>query len=137
MNPSSTKRLLIASLVAIVVMGVLGLASAYLPSATGLATGAFGHADPVNSLVTAIAMCVGGYLGGKRFIAVALLLMVVMWIATLVIMLQVGTQAESKTLASVFAYLRSQILFSTLAAAAGASIGAWLQMKRTPSQAAS
>lgn len=135
MDTSSTKRLLIASLAALVAMGLLGLASAYIPVTTNATAGAFGHVDPVNSLVTAITMCLGGYLGGKRFISVAVLLMVAMWIAIIVIMLQVGTQVESKTLASVFAFNRSQILFSLLAATAGASIGAWLQMKRTPSQA--
>ncbi len=131
MNEPSTKRLLIASLAALVVMGLLAFASAYIPGAKNVTTGAFGNVDPVNSLVTAIAMCLGGYLGGKRFILVALLLMVAMWIATVVVMLQVGTQVESKTLASVLAYNRSQILFSLLAATAGASIGAWLQMRRT------
>lgn len=130
MNAPSTKRLLLVSLAAIVVMGALGLLSTYIPGATSLAARAPGHADPVNSLATAIAMCLGGYLAGKRFIGIALLLMVATWIATLVVMLQVGVQVESKTLASVFAYHRWQILFSLLAAAAGASIGAWLQMKR-------
>ena len=130
MNESSVKRLLIASLAALVVMGLLAFASAYSPGTKNLTTGALGHVDPVNSLVTAIAMCLGGYLGGKRFIGVALLLMVVMWIATVVVMLQVGVQVEAKTLGSVLAYNHSQILFSLLAATAGAAIGAWLQMKR-------
>lgn len=135
MNQSSMKRLLIASLAALVVMGLLAFASAYIPGAKNMTAGAFGHVDPVNSLVTAIAMCLGGYLGGKRFIGVALLLMVVMWIATIIVMLQVGVQVEAKTLGSVLAYNRSQILFSLLAATAGAAIGAWLQMKRAPAQA--
>lgn len=135
MNEPSMKRLLIAALAALVVMGLLALASAYVPGAKNVSAGALGHVDPVNSLVTAIAMCLGGYLGGKRFILVALLLMVVMWIATIIVMLQVGVQVESKTLGSVLAFNRSQILFSLLAATAGASIGAWLQMKRAPSQA--
>ena len=135
MNQTSVKRLLIASLAALVAMGLLAFASAYIPGAKNMTAGALGHVDPVNSLVTAIAMCLGGYLGGKRFILVALLLMVVMWIATVVVMLQVGTQVESKTLASVLAFNRSQILFSLLTATTGASIGAWLQMKRAPSQA--
>lgn len=135
MNTATTKRLLIASLVAIVAMGVLGLVSAYIPGATRLTASALGHADPVNSLVTAIAMCVGGYLGGKRFILVALLLMIVIWIATVLVMLQAGTQVESMTLSNVLAFNRSQILFSLLAATAGASVGAWLQMKRAPLQA--
>jgi hypothetical protein len=135
MNAPSAKRLLIASLAALVLMGVLALASAYLPGAKHMTAGALGHVDPVNSLVTAIAMCLGGYLGGKRFILVALLLMAVMWIATIIVMLQVGVQVESKTLGSVLAFNRSQILFSLLAATAGAAIGAWLQMKRAPAQA--
>ena len=135
MNEPSMKRLLIAALAALVVMGLLALASAYVPGAKNVSAGALGHVDPVNSLVTAIAMCLGGYLGGKRFILVAFLLMVVMWIATIIVMLQVGVQVESKTLGSVLAFNRSQILFSLLAATAGASIGAWLQMKRAPAQA--
>ena len=134
MNESSMKRLLIASLAALVVMGLLALASAYIPGAKNMTAGALGHVDPANSLVTAIAMCLGGHLGGKRFIGVALLLMVVMWIATIIVMLQVGVQVEAKTLGSVLAYNRSQILFSLLAATAGAAIGAWLQMKRAPAQ---
>ena len=134
MNESSMKRLLIASLAALVLMGLLAFASAYIPGAKNTTAGALGHVDPINSLVTAIAMCLGGYLSGKRFILVALLLMVVMWIATIIVMLQVGVQVEAKTLGSVLAYNRSQILFSLLAATAGAAIGAWLQMKRAPAQ---
>jgi hypothetical protein len=134
MNESSMKRLLIAALAALVVMGLLAFASGYIPGAKNLTAGALGHVDPVNSLVTAIAMCLGGYLGGKRFILVALLLMIIMWIATIIVMLQVGVQVEAKTLGSVLAYNRSQILFSLLAATAGAAIGAWLQMKRAPAR---
>ena len=56
MNQSSMKRLLIASLAALVVMGLLAFASAYIPGAKNMTSGALGHVDPVNSLVTAIAM---------------------------------------------------------------------------------
>ena len=129
------KRLLIAAVAAMATMWLLGFLSTYLPGATASAPGTFGSVDPVNSLMTAIAMCLGGYLGGKRFIAVALLLMVVMWIATIGVMLQMGRLDESITLANVLSFNRMQILFSLLAATAGASIGAWLQMKRPLSQA--
>lgn len=123
------RQVLVGSVAAIALLLVLESLSTFLPGLGRSAT-TFGYVEPVSSLNTAIAMCVGGYLGGKRFILVALLLVAVLWVSTIVLALQIAQPPGSNSLTAILAYSRGQILFSLLAAGAGAAIGAWLRMQR-------
>ncbi|MEP6908069.1 MAG: hypothetical protein ABI858_08835 [Pseudoxanthomonas sp.] len=130
------KRLLVATLAAIGTLWLLG----FLVSLAGLGSTAtnlpvVNQIDPVNLLVTTLAMCVGGYLDGKRFIGVALAIMVMLWLAIVLTLLQVAQPVQPHALPQILAYSRMQILLSTLAACTGAAIGAWLRFKHVRLQA--
>ncbi|MGH8028250.1 MAG: hypothetical protein ACREO0_16150 [Pseudoxanthomonas sp.] len=131
------KRLLVATLAAISLMGLLEfLLSMALGSRGGMPSQTGGYLDPLNLLVTAIAMCLGGYLEGKRFIAVALAISVVLWIATTFTLVQIAKPVQAHPLPDILIYNRVQIVFSLLSACAGAAIGAWLRMKRATTRSA-
>lgn len=132
---AALKRLLVATLAAIVLLWLLGFLTSLITGPGGTNLGTFlGYLDPLNLLVTAIAMGVGGYLDGKRFIGMALLIMVAFWMVTVAILLQIAKPLQDAPLLPILAFNRMQMAFSALAACAGAAIGAWLRMKR-PSRA--
>lgn len=127
------KRLLAATLAAILLLWLLGFLTSLITGPGGTNLGTFlGYLDPLNLLVTAIAMGAGGYLEGKRFIGMALLIMVAFWAVTVVILLQIAKPLQDAPLVPILAFNRMQMAFSALAACAGAAIGAWLRMKRPP-----
>ncbi len=127
------KRLLAATLAAILLLWLLGFLTSLITGPGGTNLGTFlGYLDPLNLLVTAIAMGAGGYLEGKRFIGMALLIMVAFWVVTVVILLQIAKPLQDAPLVPILAFNRMQMAFSALAACAGAAIGAWLRMKRPP-----
>ena len=127
------KRLLVATLVAILLLWLLGFGTSLITGPGGTNLGTFlGYLDPLNLLVTAMAMCVGGYLEGKRFIGMALLIVVAFWVVTVAILLQIAKPLQDAPLVPILAFNRMQMVFSALAACAGAAIGAWLRMKRPP-----
>jgi hypothetical protein len=135
----ATKRLLLATFVAIASMWLLGyLASFFGINSAEHVSPSMGHLDPVNLVVTAIAMCLGGYIGGKRFIGMALAIMCVLWIITVYVLLQIAklTQADALPLPHIFAYNRMQIALSVLVACASAALGAWLRLRRAALRAA-
>jgi hypothetical protein len=130
---AAPKRLLVATLAAILLLWLLGFLTSLITGPAGTNLGTFlGYLDPLNLLVTAIAMGVGGYLEGKRFIGMALLVMVAFWVVTVVILLQIAKPLQDAPLVPILAFNRMQMVFSALAACAGAAIGAWLRMKRPP-----
>jgi hypothetical protein len=130
---AALKRLLVATLVAILLLWLLGFLTSLITGPGGTNLGTFlGYLDPLNLLVTAMAMCAGGFLEGKRFIGMALLLMVVFWVVTIAVLLQIAKPLQDAPLLPTLAFNRMQMLFSALAACAGAAIGAWLRMKRPP-----
>jgi hypothetical protein len=127
------KRLLVATLASIVLLWLLGFLTSLIAGPGGTNLGTFlGYLDPLNLLVTATAMCVGGYLEGKRFIGMALLIMAASWAVTVAILLQIAKPLQDAPLVPILAFNRMQMVFSALAACAGAAIGAWLRMKRPP-----
>jgi hypothetical protein len=131
------KRLLVATLAALGTLWLLG----FLVSLIGLAGVAvtspvLNQTDPVSLLVTTLAMGVGGYLDGKRFIGVAPALMVLLWFAIVLALYQITKPMQPDGLPHLLAYNRMQIVMSLLAAGAGAAIGAWLKSKRSLLQAA-
>ena len=127
------KRMLAATLAAILLLWLLGFLTSLITGPGGTNLGTFlGYLDPLNLLVTAIAMGAGGYLEGKRFIGMALLIMVAFWAVTVVILLQIAKPLQDAPLVPILAFNRMQMAFSALAACAGAAIGAWLRMKRPP-----
>lgn len=130
---AALKRLLVATLAAIVLLWLLGFLTSLITGPGGTNLGTFlGYLDPLNLLVTAIAMGVGGYLEGKRFIGMALLIMVAFWVVTIAILLQIAKPLQDAPLVPILAFNRMQMAFSALAACSGAAIGAWLRMKRPP-----
>jgi hypothetical protein len=130
---AALKRLLVATLTAIVLLWLLGFLTSLITGPGGTNLGTFlGYLDPLNLLVTAMAMCVGGYLEGKRFIGMALLIMLAFWAVTIAILLQIAKPMQDAPLVPILAFNRMQMAFSALAACAGAAIGAWLRMKRPP-----
>lgn len=127
------KRMLAATLAAILLLWLLGFLTSLITGPGGTNLGTFlGYLDPLNLLVTAIAMGAGGYLEGKRFIGMALLIMVAFWAVTVVILLQIAKPLQDAPLVPILAFNRMQMAFSALAACAGAAIGAWLRMRRPP-----
>ncbi|MET0581886.1 MAG: hypothetical protein ABWX88_06440 [Pseudoxanthomonas sp.] len=126
-----TKRLLVATLLAIATLGLLGYLASFIDRSGGAGpTLSPGYLDPVDLLVAAVAMCLGGYIEGKRFIGVALAIMCVIWIVTVCLLAQIASPTQPDALHYVFVYNRAQIGLSVLAACTGAAIGAWLRMKR-------
>lgn len=126
-------RLLLASAAAIAVMCVLGFLGSVAASTDGMLSAAGDRrTNPLSLLVTAIAMCVGGGIGGKRFIAVALVLMCVLWLLIVLVLLQIAGPVQPGALARILAYNGLQIALSMLVACTGAAIGAWLRMQRGP-----
>jgi len=129
------KRLLTATFAAIAALWLLSyLASLFTPSAAA-AVSPFAHLNPIGLLATSIAMGLGGYIEGKRFIGMALVIVCVLWIAIVFALVQIAKPAD--TLVYVLAYNRMHIALSIPAACAGAAMGAWLQMRRTAARAAS
>ena len=129
------KRLLVATLAAIGALWLLG----FIVSLSGagdavLELPTLGRVDPVNLLVTTLAMGLGGYLDGKRFIGVALAIMLVLWLAIIVTLLQIARPVQADALTQILAYNRTQIVLSMLAAGAGAAIGAWVRLRRMDPQ---
>ena len=134
---AATKRMLMATFVAIASMWLLSYLASFIGvSGAGRASSSMGHLDPVNLLVTAIAMCLGGYIEGKRFIGIALAIICVLWVITVYVLLQIAKPAQPDALPHILSYNRVQIAFSVLAACAGAAIGAWLRMRRAALRAA-
>ena len=130
---NAQKRLLVATLVALLLLWLLGFLTSLITGPGGTNLGTFlGYLDPLNLLVTAMAMCVGGYLEGKRFIGMALLIVVAFWVVTVAILLQIAKPLQDAPLVPILAFNRMQMVFSALAACAGAATGAWLRMKRPP-----
>jgi hypothetical protein len=127
------KRLLTATFVALAAMWLLGfLASFVTTRGAASSISAFTHLDPLNLLMTSIAMCLGGFIEGKRFIAVALAIVCVLWIGIVIALVQMAKPADA--LPYILAYNRMHIALSLPAACAGAAIGAWLHMKRDQSR---
>lgn len=123
------KRLLAATFAAIAAMWLLGYLASLVTQRLGDGSlSAFLHMDPVDLLATTIAMGLGGYIEGKRFIGVAVALVCVLWLVIVSVLVQLAQPAE--TLPYVLAYNRVHIALSIPAAGAGAAIGAWLRMKR-------
>lgn len=134
-DAANIKRLLVATLAAIGALWLLG----FIVSLSGAGDAALelptlGRVDPVNLLVTTLAMGLGGYLDGKRFIGVALAIMLVLWLAIIVTLLQIARPVQADALTQILAYNRTQIVLSMLAAGAGAAIGAWVQLRRMDPQ---
>ena len=130
------RQLLVATLAAMGTLWLLG----FLVSLAGLGSTAVNapvvnQIDPVNLLTTTLAMGVGGYLDGKRFIGVAPAIMVMLWFAIVLVLYQIAKPVQPDALPHILAYNRVQIVMSLLAACAGAAIGAWLRFKRPPLQA--
>ncbi len=135
-GPADMKRLLVASLAAIGLLWLLG----FLVSVTSMANAVLelptlGRVDPVNLLVTTLAMGVGGYLDGKRFIGVALAIMLLLWLAIIFALLQIAKPVQPGALPQILAYNAAQVVLSSLAACTGAAVGAWLKFRRVPLQA--
>ena len=131
------KRLLVATLAAMGTLWLLG----FLVSLAGLGGTAVNapvvnQVDPVNLLTTTLAMGVGGYLDGKRFIGIALAIMVMLWLAIVLSLYQIAKPVQPDALSHILAYNRMQIVMSLLAAGAGAAIGAFARIWRAQAQAA-
>lgn len=125
---AATKRLLMATFAAVAALWVLGYLASLLSPGNGVGpSSAFLHLDPIDLLATSIAMCLGGYIEGKRFIGVAFAIVCLLWMAIVCALVQIAKPAD--TLPYVLAYNRAHIALSIPAACAGAAIGAWLQMK--------
>lgn len=125
------KRLLVATLAAMGTLWLLG----FLVSLAGLGSTTtnlpmVNQIDPVNLLTTTLAMCVGGYLDGKRFIGVALAIIVMLWFAIVLTLYQIARPVQPDALSHILAYNRMHILMSLLAAGAGAAIGVFARVWR-------
>ena len=130
---SPLARLLVASAAAIAVMWLLGFLGSLASGPDGmLSASSESRTNPLSLLVTAIAMCVGGGIAGKRFIGIAFALMCVLWLLIVLVLVQIASPVQPDALARILAYNGMQIALSMLAACAGAAIGAWLRMQRVP-----
>jgi hypothetical protein len=134
----AAKRLLLATFVAVASMWLLGYLASFIGvnGAGHTSSSSMSHLDPVNLVVTAIAMCLGGYIGGKRFVGVALAITCVLWIITVYVLLQIAKPTQPDALPHIFAYNRMQIALSVLVACASAALGAWLRIRRAALRAA-
>ena len=134
---SPVARLLVASAAAIVVMWLLGLLGSLAAGPNGMLSAASdSRTNPLSLLVTAIGMCAGGGIAGTRFIGVALALMCVLWLAIVLMLLQITRPVQADALVRILYYNGLQIGLSMLAACAGAAVGAWLHMQRAAALAA-
>lgn len=130
------RRLLIAMATAMALMWLLGYLGNLVAGSDAMVGGRTdGYTNPMSLLVTALAMCAGGWISGKRFIGAALVLMGLLWIAIVYVLFQISSPVQADALSRILAFNGLQIVLSMLAAGAGAAIGAWLQMKRTPARA--
>ena len=130
-------RMLVAAAAAIAVMWLLGFLASVAAGPNGMLSAASdSRTNPLYLLITAIAMCLGGGIAGKRFIGVALALMGLLWLATVLVLLQVARPVQPDALARILSYNGLQIALSMLAACAGAAVGAWLRMQRAATRPA-
>jgi hypothetical protein len=128
----ANRRLFIATAMAMALMWLLGFLANLLAGAGGMVAGpADSYTNPLSLLVTAVAMAAGGWIAGKRFISVALAFMCLLWIAIVFVLFRISAPVQADALSRILSFNGLQMFLSTLAACAGAAIGAWLQIRRT------
>lgn len=128
----ANRRLFIATAMAMALMWLLGFLANLLAGAGAMVAGpADSYTNPLSLLVTAVAMAAGGWIAGKRFIGVALAFMCLLWIAIVFVLFRISAPVQADALSRILSFNGLQMFLSTLAACAGAAIGAWLQIRRT------
>ncbi|WP_454828353.1 hypothetical protein [Pseudoxanthomonas wuyuanensis] len=136
MKPTpATRRLLLAASVAIASQWLLSWLLPRIPGVAGsdLQTAA-GWLSPASYVAVALAMGVGGWIAGYRFVPFAVSINLLIWLVILTVLAEMSAPLTEKPfLRNLGASLQFNALGMTcslLAAAAGAAIGAWLHRGR-------
>jgi hypothetical protein len=132
---TAAQRLILAAAAAIgVQLAISGVLSLVLPAGqTYIIPSRAGFIDPISYLMTFLAMAVGGWLGGRRFVPVAAVLSVLMWAGILWVLSRTALPGAVRGQAISFSQIAHDnllgIFLTLLAAAAGAWLGAWLRQR--------
>ncbi|KRG71914.1 hypothetical protein [Pseudoxanthomonas dokdonensis] len=135
----ASKRLIVAATLAMGSQWLLSWLMGFIPQvALTTRMTPLGLLDPLNYLLAACAMAVGGWWAGKRFVPVAVLMTLLLWLAILTVMAtSSASQVHASTadnLTAIFKFNQLGLLCSLVAAALGAWLGSRLQ--RAPAAAA-
>lgn len=133
MKDAATRRLVIATAVALPLQWLLAW---LLGHVGGIVQTPAGFIDFTALLAVALSMAVGGWIGGPRFIGVAIVITTLVWIATLIMLLVISQpltqQPFPHALASVLRHNGLAIVASLALAALGAALGNGLRRKLKP-----
>jgi hypothetical protein len=131
----ASRRLLIAATVAIATQCLLSWLLPRIPGIAGsdLQTAA-GWLSPVSYIAVALAMGIGGWIAGYRFVALAAVINLLIWLMILTVLAEMSAPITGKAflrnLADSLRFNALGMACSLLAAAAGAALGAWLHRRR-------
>jgi hypothetical protein len=129
------KRLVLAILATLAAAFLLSLLSSYATQGVAPASATpWGYTDPLSCLVISVAHCIGGVIAGRRFIPVALAVMAVSWAGSLYLLTRIAAPVSLDPFAAALSNNGLQMALSTLAALAGAAIGAWWHSSRAQTQ---
>ncbi|MFT3763884.1 MAG: hypothetical protein QM761_14985 [Pseudoxanthomonas sp.] len=129
------KRLVVAAAAAIACQLLLTFVVSHIPGIdrTSFRT-ALGWLQPASYLVAALSMALGGWLGGRRFVVVALVVTALVWLGTLYVLAQTSAALTGKPFAanllSALSFNKANIVCALLAATLGALAGAWWRSRR-------
>ncbi len=128
MKNAATRQLIIATAAALPLQWLLAW---LLGHVGGSVQTPLGFIDFTALLAVFLSMGVGGWIGGRRFIGVAIVVTALIWIATLVMLLAIsqplGEQSLSHGIAGVLRHNGLAIIASLALAALGAAAGDWLR----------
>ena len=134
---ATTKRLILAATAAIACQLVLSWLLSFIPGIDRTSTNtAFGLLQPIGYLVIALAMGVGGWLAGMRFLPVALAITLLISLGTLLVLayanLPFGHASFWGNLAQGAKFYGLNVVVSLLAAALGTWAGTVWARKHPP-----
>lgn len=134
MKKTATRQLIIATAVALPLQWLLAWLLGHVDGTTQTS---LGFIDFIALLAVLLSMGVGGWIGGRRFIGVAIVVTALIWIATVIMLLAISHPVSGQSLphglAGVLRYNGLAIVASLILAALGAGAGAWLRHKLTSS----
>lgn len=122
------KRLIVAATLATASQWLLSWLVGFVPALTATpAMTPLGLLDPVSYLIAGASMALGGWWAGRRFVIVAVVLTLVLWVIILVTLGVVSAPATGastgETLTAILKFNKLGLVCSLAAAAAGAWLG--------------
>jgi len=140
MKPRSPlQRLIIAAAVAVAAQWLLSWLFAQVPGISTLEwQSRAGVLQAAPLLATLVAMGLGGWMAGYRFVGVAVVINLLLWLMTLLVLARLNATLEQGTLphhlVRALRFNLPGILGGVAVAALGAATGAWLRQRRVASR---